>query len=156
MSAVVFDPVAFAAAYPEFSGFTTAVLDNAFNTAVLYCNNTDSSVVQDLTTRTTLLWLLTAHILKLFYGTNNSSTGAVTAPSDLVGRVEVAKEGTILVRADMGPATASGAWYNQTRYGAAYWAMTVRYRVARYIPFIGPTTNPPGATPAIWPWGRWN
>lgn len=158
MAVVVFDPTAFATAYPEFSGFSTPVLDQAFAVAELYCNNTDGSVVQDLTTRTTLLWLMTAHILKLFYGTNGVVNGGtvVTAPSDLVGRLETAKEGTILARADMGPASASAAWYNQTRYGAAFWALILRFRTARYIPYAPPLTNPPGPTPAIWPLGRWS
>ena len=158
MAAVVFDPAAFTAAYPEFSGFTTAVLDQAFAVASLYCDNTDNSVVTDLTLRTTLLWLLTAHVLKLFYGTNGvvNGTTVVTAPSELVGRLETAKEGSVLARADMGPSSASAAWYNQTRYGAAYWALTVPFRTARYVPFTTFPTNLPGPTPAIWPYGRWN
>ena len=157
MSSVVFDPVAFAAQYAEFSGLAAGDTTTAFNLATLYLCNTDSSIVQDIPTRTTLLWLLTAHISKLYFGTNDGK-GHVVAPTDLVGRVEIAKEGTVHVRADMGPPSLAAAWYNQTRYGAAYWAATVKYRTMHYVPAHRGGMNRQGRIPAIWPWawGRWS
>jgi hypothetical protein len=154
MSVVAFDPAAFAAQYPEFSGLAAGATTNSFNLATLYCNNTDSSIVTDIPTRTTLLYLLTAHITKLQYGTNDGTLPAV-GPTDVVGRISEAKEGTVEARADMGPPSGSAAWFNQTRYGAMYWAATVRFRSATYVPFLQPTMNKVGNTPAIWPWGRW-
>jgi hypothetical protein len=154
MAVVAFDPVAFAAQYAEFSGLAAGETTASFNLATLYCNNTDASVITDIPTRTTLLWLLTAHITKIQYGTNDGTNPAV-APTGIVGRLSEAKEGTVEARADMGPLSASAAWYNQTRYGAMYWAATVRFRSATYIPLQRPLMNNPGATPAIWPWGRW-
>lgn len=130
--AVVFDPAAFAAQYPEFSGLATGLTTFAFNEATLFLNNTPASVVTDETERRTLLYLLTAHVTKLTYGTNNGTTSE--APAGIVGRVEVAKEGSVHVRADMGPALGSPAWYNQTQYGATYWAATVKYRTMHYYP----------------------
>lgn len=159
MAIVVFDPTAFKQAYPEFTGINNTVLTTNFANAALMCNNTDASVVQDIPTRTTLLWLLTAHITLIFNGTNDGA-GNVTPPKDLVGRVEIAKEGSVHVRADMGPASASAAWFNQTRYGAMYWAATVRYRTLRYIPqqnlYPGNQLGPqPGIWPWPWAWGRY-
>lgn len=142
MSVVVFDPTAFKTQYPEFSGLDNALLTNSFNMATFACNNTAASIVADLTERTTLLNLLTAHLTKLTYGTNDGVNPPVP-PTGAVGRVEVAKEGSVHVRLDMGPPTASGAWYQQTQYGATYWALTVRYRSFRYFP----TNRPSGATP---------
>jgi expansin (peptidoglycan-binding protein) len=152
---VVFDPTAFKLQFAEFAGLSSPVLAGCFNMATLYCNNTDSAVVADTATRTMLLGLLTAHVAKLYYGTNDGA-GLVVAASELVGRIEVAKEGSVDVRVDMGPPTVSGAWYNQTRYGAAYWAATVRYRNMRYVPLNRPGMNQVGNVPAIWPWARWS
>ncbi len=154
MAVVVFDPVAFVLQYPEFAGFTSGSLTNCFNTATLFCNNTDASIVQDIPTRTNLLWLLTAHITKLTLGTNDGA-GNIRPPSDIVGRIEVAKEGSVDVRSDMGPSSASAAWYNQTRYGAMYFAATVRFRSMQYVPKQPSVMAQQGATPALWPWGRW-
>ena len=147
MAVVVFNSADFQTQYPEFAGFETAQLQNCFNQATLFCNNTDASVVADITERTTLLYLLTAHLTKLTLGTNDGTNSEKA--TGLVGRVEVAKEGSVHVRADMGPATASGAWYNQTQYGATYWAATVKYRTMRYMPGYRPM---PGLFRWI-PWG---
>lgn len=149
MASVVFDSAGFKAQYPEFMGLDIGVVNGCFNQATLFCNNSDASVVTDIPTRTTLLWLLTAHIAKLFYGANGN------APLDVVGRVEVAKEGSVHARADMGPPSGTAAWYNQTQYGAMYLAATARFRTARYIPAVTGVMNDPGSIPAIWPWGRW-
>lgn len=155
MASVVFDPVGFVAQYPEFTGIASASLTGSFNQATFFCANTDNALVQDIPTRTTLLWLLTAHITKLIYGTNDGA-GNVTPPPGMIGRLEVAKTGTVDGKADMGPPSGSAAWYNQTRYGAMYYAMVARFRSFRYVPFNRPGMNNQGATPAIWPWGRFS
>ena len=155
MAVVAFDSTAFLAQYAEFTGIGAGSATTCFGLATLYCDNSDLSIVTNITKRTTLLWLLTAHILKLNYGANDGA-GNVVPPAGIVGRVEVAKEGTVDVRADMGPPSASAAWYNQTQYGAMYWAATINYRTLRYVPFSQTPMNQQGATPAIWPWGRWS
>jgi hypothetical protein len=151
---VVFDPNAFKVQYPEFAGISSGLVTGNFNIATLYCNNTDASIVTDIPTRTTLLWLLTAHVTKLYNGTNDGA-GNVVLPSDVVGRISTAKEGTVEVISEMGPPSASAAWYNQTRYGAAYWAATVKFRSFNYVPYRSPAMNLPGSIPAIWPFGRY-
>lgn len=156
MAVVVFDPSAFRTLFPEFTGFSDAVLLGSFNTATLFCNNTDSSIVTDIPTRTSFLNLLTAHVTKLSYGTNDGA-GNVVPPSGLVGRVSNAVEGTVRVTTEMGGDSPSAAWFHQTQYGATYWAASVRYRTFRYQPPTPVFGNPIGPTPAIqpwpWPWG---
>jgi hypothetical protein len=61
MSAVVFDPAAFKARYPEFAAVADPTLAACFDEAGLYLSNTDNSPVQNLTRRATLLNMLTAH-----------------------------------------------------------------------------------------------
>ena len=62
MSAVVFDPAAFKARYPEFAAVAAPTLAACFDEAGLYLSNTDNSPVQNLTRRATLLNMLTAHV----------------------------------------------------------------------------------------------
>lgn len=118
---VTFDPAAFKLRYPEFATVGDSLLGMYFDEAGLYLNNTPCSVVQDLARRTTLLYMLTAHIAGL-------------SVASLVGRISNATEGSVSVTADMGPVTNSQAWYLQTKYGASYWNATRPYRTARYVP----------------------
>lgn len=129
------------AAYPEFT--TTASSGQAegyFEQAEEYCANTDNAIIPYDTTvsppilsRIKILYLLTAHIAQIFAG---SVVGGVPRPaSALVGRINAAAEGTVNVQAEMpGPQNALPAWYNQTPYGAAAWAMMAKYRQGRYRP----------------------
>jgi hypothetical protein len=78
-----------------------------------------------------LLNMLTAHIAMM-----NSGITASSVPnggsSQLVGRISDATQGSVSVSADMGtagPAGGSAPWYQQTKYGAAYWQATAGYRL---------------------------
>lgn len=128
---VQFDPVEFVAAYPEFTGLTNPQMTNGFNLATLALNNTCRGRVFNAALRQSLLYLLTAHICKLMYGTNDGA-GNVTPPQGIVGRINTATEGQVSVGAEM-IATANSSWYLQTQYGAAYWTATARFRTAIYI-----------------------
>jgi hypothetical protein len=136
---VVFDPAAFIAQYPEFSGIDPAVLNANFNRATLQLVNTCGSRVCDANQRELLLDLLTAHITLLNNGTSSSS-GVVSAPSGLVGRISGATEGSVSVTADYaGITTPTQAYLMQTQYGAQYYQATARYRTALYLaPFRAP------------------
>lgn len=127
MAVVAFDIAAFRARYPEFSTVLDATLNAYFSEAGLYLSNTDSSVVADLTIRSMLLNMLTAHIASLNSGKNGQP------PSGLVGRVAQASEGSVSVTADMGPPSGSAAWFLQTKYGAAFWQASAAFRSFRYI-----------------------
>lgn len=102
----------------------------------MYLNNTDNSRVSDVGQRGVLLNMLTAHIAALNSGVNGN------APSGLVGRISSASQGSVSVSADMGPTTNSEAWYQQTKYGAAYWQATAPYRTAIYVPGASPSGYP--------------
>ena len=136
MASVVFDPARFVQRYPVFAPYNTANPDGLqmfFDDATLYLNNTDCSPITDLTRREALLWMVTAHLAQL---------GGVLAPGGVgstgtqVGRVADGTEGSVHVRFDMGSTTGVAAFWNQTQFGAQYWAATKRYRSFRYVPPI--------------------
>lgn len=86
------------------------------------------SVFIPIETRQRLLGLLTAHIAKLFAPING------VASPDFVGRISNASEGSVSVGIDFPGVTPNGAWYQTTKYGAMFWALTARYRTMRYFP----------------------
>ena len=89
MAAVVFDPTAFKARYPEFAAVPDATLTACFMEAGLYLSNADNSPVQNITRRATLFNMLTAHVAYL--GGLLSADG-MPRP---VGRVSQASEGSV-------------------------------------------------------------
>lgn len=125
---VVFDVAGFRARYPEFASVADATLEAYFQEATIYLDNTERSRVQDLAQRRVLLNMLTAHIAAL-----NSGVGGQAA-SPLVGRINSASEGSVSVSVDMGPSTGSSAWFQQTKYGAAFWQATTSLRQFLYVP----------------------
>jgi len=125
MAVVIFDPAAFKSAYPQFAAVSDGQLTNYFNLATLYLSNEDCSVVQDIPKRTTLLWLLTAHIAFLSGALNPGGTPG------LVGRVSSATEGSVSVSVDF-PSSPNGAWFQQTPWGAMFWQSTLSLRSFRY------------------------
>ncbi|OZI59941.1 DUF4054 domain-containing protein [Bordetella genomosp. 11] len=135
---VIFDPAAFKEVYPTFATLSDPQLDNAFNTATLYLNNTPRSQVADVVRRALLLNLLTAHIAAMQYGENGQP------PSPLVGRINSAAEGSVNVGTDYPVQPGSQAWYIQTQYGAMFWEATAWLRVGRYVP--GPCGVPVSVT----------
>lgn len=141
MAVVTFDYQAWAALYPSFCGVDATMAQGYFDIATGFLDNTEASPVADATRRTSLLYMLTAHIAALFRGENGQG------PSPLVGRVTSATEGSVSVSVDAGTAAGSQAWYMMTRYGALYWAATGFLRRGRYIPGPVPSTQ---RLPAPW------
>lgn len=127
MPAVVFDPAAFKARYPEFAAVADPLLSACFEEAGLYLSNADNSPVQNVTRRAVLLNMLTAHIAAL--GGALSSDGQPRP----VGRVSSATEGSVSASMEY-LAPGSSAWFAQTQYGAAFWQATTSLRGFRYIP----------------------
>lgn len=124
---VTFDPAAFIVRFPEFSTVAAPALTAYFNESTLMLDNTACSIVQQIEQRQPLLWLLTAHLAALNSGVNGQT------PSQLVGRISTASEGSVSVGTDNGPPTLSGAWFMQTKHGAEYWQLTASLRTARYV-----------------------
>lgn len=129
MPAVVFDPAAFKARYPEFAAVADPTLAACFDEAGLYLSNSDNSPIQNLTRRATLLNMLTAHVA--YIGGLLSADG-MPRP---VGRVSQASEGSVSAAFEGVPPTpGSGAWFQQSQYGAAFWQATSSLRGMRYVP----------------------
>jgi hypothetical protein len=129
MAIAVFNPVTFKARYPEFAAIDNSRLAAFFDEAGLYLNNTDCSPVQDLTRRTILLNMLTAHIA--FIGGVLSADGQARP----VGRMSQASEGSVSASfEDVTPTPGTGSWFRQSQYGAAFWQATTNLRSFRYIP----------------------
>ena len=131
MGVAVFNSALFLGRYPEFTSAYNAnpsIFVAMFAEAGLYLNNTDCSIVQDVTLRTVLLNMLTAHIAFL--------SGLLTADGQPrpVGRVATANEGAVGASFDYPAMTpGSGPWFCQTQYGVAFWQATTCYRGARYF-----------------------
>jgi hypothetical protein len=133
MAVAVFTLADFLARYPEFTAVNTANparLPALFADAgILYLNNTDCSRVRDVAKRTLLLYMLTAH--------QSFLSGDLTADGQPkpVGRVSQAAEGSVSATFEGVPPTpGTGAWFQQSQYGAAFWQATSSLRGFRYSP----------------------
>lgn len=128
--------------YPEFvSSVFQPLAQLYFNEAQMYCDNTPTSVIRDASAggqREILLNMLTAHIAAL----NAPLNGQPSSP--LVGRISNATQGSVSVATqnDYPPGTVQ--WFQQTKYGAAFWAGTAQFRTMRYVPGHVPNVNPLG------------
>jgi len=122
-----------AVAFPEFRSVPPGVAAIWFGEAETIHANDGSGPVSSATQQTALLYLLTAHIAKLRAYVDGQK------PSDLVGRISDAAEGSVHVSAEYADPTQANAFFNQTRYGAQYWQAASPYRTAVYVP--GPTRN---------------
>jgi hypothetical protein len=135
MSAVVggivsFDYAGWSLRYPELAAYVSPPLGQLyFNEATIYLNNTPCSPVSDSSVggmRYMLLNMLTAHIAAL-----NAPLGGQPS-SPLVGRVSNATEGSVTVATENKFPEGTVQWYQQTKYGAAFWAASAMYRTAIY------------------------
>ena len=126
---VVFNYANWAVRYPELSAWVSSALAQLyFNEAQLCCDNTPSSPVQCLTTRSTLLNMATAHVAQLNAPLNGQ------ASSQIVGRPSSITQGSTSISTVMDASPGASQWWNQTKYGAAFWAATIQYRTFRYNP----------------------
>jgi Protein of unknown function (DUF4054) len=125
MAIAVFNATIFKARYAEFAAVDNAFLGTCFDEAGEYLSNTDTSPVQDITRRTRLLNMLTAHIACL------SGALSVNVSALPVGRTSQAAEGSVSASFEyMQPGTQ--AWFVQTQYGAAFYQATSSLRGFRY------------------------
>lgn len=138
------DPVTFSFSewttmFPEFAACNPTTAATWFTRASFLCGNQTTNPLYSVTDMLkTAIYLLTAHIAWLNAPRDPTGNPASSGspPSPIVGRINTATEGSVSVGADMGDANAgspSQAWYEQTKYGAEYWAMTACVRTARYI-----------------------
>lgn len=130
MAVAVFNLGDFLTRYPQFTNVSPNKLTTYFADAgILYLNNTDRSHVQNVAKRTLLLYMLTAHLSDI-----NGDLTADGQPKP-VGRVSQAAEGTVSASFEGVPPTpGTGAWFQQTQAGAAFWQATSALRGFRYFP----------------------
>jgi hypothetical protein len=135
--------MAWIARYPEFTAVPSNVASLYFSEATLYQVNDGSGPVVDAGVQLMLLNMLTAHIAALYSGQNAASNTPV-------GRISSASEGSVSASLEYKPpGTASEAWANQTKYGAAWWSATMPYRSMQYR-----APPPRNFQPWGWPWPR--
>lgn len=139
---ITFDFSNFVELFPVFAACSPAQAAGWFAQASVLCANSLSNPVYtrtcDLNILKTVLYTLTAHVgaLQSPKDASGKYSAAGSAPSPLVGRIDSAAEGSVNVHADMGDANAgspSQAWYEQTQFGATYWAMTAFVRTGVYM-----------------------
>lgn len=128
MAIATFDYATWSIRYPELAPNVSAALAELyFIEAGIYLDNSEASPIIDVALRRVMLNALVAHIASL----NGMGPGGA---SGLVGRVSSATEGSVSVSVADYHTPGSAAWYAQTAYGAAYWAMTAPYRNFAYVP----------------------
>lgn len=141
-----FDYAKWTARYPELATVSAVLAQAYFDEAGLYLRNDGTGPVADANVQLTLLNMLTAHIAKL------NATIAGQAPTDLVGRITDATEGSVSVGVDKAPLPGSAAWYAQTKYGFAFWQATRAFRTAIYRASLHPVpAGPPFPGRVKWP-----
>ncbi len=117
--------------YPEFAATVTqTVAQNFFNRLTIGgpIDNTPDSPIQNVDELTILLYLGVAHVAALAGALDASRLGTV-------GRVSAATEGSVNVTLEyVAPKGTLAAWWQQTSYGAQYYASTLKYRTAFYAP----------------------
>lgn len=137
MAIAVFDYTAWITRYPEFGAVGDERAALFFAEAGLYLDNSDASLVADVTTRLLLLNMVTSHIAVL--------AGVLEPdgkPSGMVGRVGSASEGGVSVSFDTGLEPGTAAWFQQTSYGLSFWQATKGLRSAVYVPAMPRITDP--------------
>lgn len=139
---VTFNYAAWVARYPEFASpngtqpVIEALADQYFAEAGLYVANDGSSIIPNDTLLLMFLNMITAHIAAL-----NAPLANGAPASTLVGRISNASEGSVSVTTESDYPPGSAQWYQQTKYGAAYWAASVQFRNFKYSP--GPVMGVP-------------
>lgn len=135
--------IAFTARYPEFAspGGTQPVSSDLytayFNEATLYQANNGAGPIRDQTTASLLMNMLVAHIASL-----NAASAAGDVAPNVVGRISSAGEGSVNISTENQYPPGTPQWYQQTKYGAAWWAATAQFRTMRYM--LGPAAVPAG------------
>lgn len=136
---VTFDYSQWAALFPELSSINSTQATMYFGMATQFCDNSPTGIVpncQPSYQRQMFLNLLTAHVASLF-GSINSQP-----PNPLVGRISNATEGSVTVATQNDYPPGSPQYFQQTKYGSAFWQMSAQYRTMTYVPGPVPITNP--------------
>jgi hypothetical protein len=132
---VDFDATFFVARYPELAYIGPTLLPLYFSEACMYCDNTPQSPIRDANVgkqRYIVLHMATAHIAAL-----NAPKADGSEASPLVGRIQSATQGSVSVSTQNDYPPGSAQWWQQTKYGAAFFAATTQFRLFRYRANVG-------------------
>lgn len=145
MGVAVFDYAAWAVRYPALAAQVAEPLADAyFLEAGDYLDNTDCSLVSDVSQRLRFLGLIVAHIAMVNGASPSGAAG-------LVGRVSSVTEGSVTIGTELRGFTGDmAAYFSQTQYGVQYWALTASYRTAHYVPGPQPFLGVPGYGRSPW------
>lgn len=138
---VTFDYAAWVARYPEFTSVPEPLAAQYFAEATAFHANDGTGPVNSATLQRVYLNMVTAHIAARYAVRDGKQ------PSDLVGKIQSASEGSVSVsvESDSGPSAGSHAWYTQTKYGNDYLAATAQYRGPLYRKPAGRRVSTSGA-----------
>lgn len=146
---VIFDYSKFAAMYPELSGVGSQLAQEYFDLACTLCRNDWRNPAAPFGYLDKLLYMATAHVTWLYAprGPDGQPAAAGAAASPLVGQVTSATEGSVSVQVAAAPMAGESAWWwNQTKYGAMFWAASTAFRRMQYF------ANPTMVAPAVYPY----
>ena len=140
--------------FPEFQQTVTAPqASGMFDEATILLNNTAASIVSDMGQRTSLLYLLTAHMAQLA-----AIAAAAGGGAPLVGPIQSVSRGSVSITVAPLAGSSTNAmqnWLSQTQYGARFWVLTAKYRTMRYIPGAYVAIEQNGTLfPPAYPWLR--
>lgn len=131
MNVAIFNSGLFLARYPQFATAFAAnpTIFSAYFTeaGILYLDNSPCARIP-VPKRSLLLNMLVAHIAEI--------NGLLSADGQFkpVGRMSQAAEGSVSASFEGVPPTpGTGAWFQQTQAGAAFWQATTNQRGFRYI-----------------------
>lgn len=128
--------------YPEFNAISGDQAQLFFNEATLYWRNDGTGLCSNPVAQLMYLNMITAHICALNrQAQGDPDPGAAKDPNTPVGRVGSASEGSVSVSFVNEYPPGSAQYFQQTKYGAAFWQATAAYRRFRYRrgPFMDPT-----------------
>ena len=131
--------------FPSMSAINSTDATTYFNLATNYVANDGTSVIQNPTMLTDVLYLTTAHLAYIFAMRTNGipTSGGTEPPPPIVGRINNATEGSVSVATDMGTQPAAAGWWNQTPFGAAAWMKLAAFRTMRFFARPRRIYNPP-------------
>ena len=130
----------FADTYPEFGAVDEQLITLYFQQAELFHANDGTGPVVRIESQTMLLNMVTAHIAQLM--TPKPGAENEVGSPQLVGPIQSASEGSVSVSVANNFPPGSAQWWQQTKYGAMYWAAMAVYRTMHYRVNRGRPMNP--------------
>lgn len=159
--AYTFDYGVWTTRYPEFSAVSSDMAEMFFEQACIYWRNDGTSPNRDDTgskSQKIILNGVTAHIAALYANAQGSNNpGGAQDPNSPVGRISQATVGSVSVTTDLNKVPTNSdivAYFEQTKYGLDFLAMTRPYKMFRYSIGSGPSGGPlagPWSGPFGWP-----